>query len=411
MRVTLRKKVHVPWLQLGREPELYLDLETLPEGFNVIDPSKLTKHALGQLWDHWSERARARQPILRFTLARTQDVALPGSRFVRQPKRNRILESTDDESDPDGQAKADKDRLVGPSVGLPQSKRSRLWHDSDDQATDDEPERPPPSKRPRLSKHTAAPDEQSPAANNNSRTEFLRSLSKETLFVALLDGVLALPAVVSPILSVPVKIYLTALYMCCKASAESSLSAPKSKLSLPVWASWDWGEKYLPMNIHAGWQEFGKELELLDRYMFADHEAGSLIVLALGLLLRECWRAVELEEDDENAPEFLHGSHLDKTRAMERVLKGIKGAISRLPSPDADKEKQKEKELESSAKGRKVRMSEKKRGKLPARTHTPPPVASGSRRPSGTQEEAVSPAQNVRSQRQRKPSKKLRDSD
>jgi hypothetical protein len=163
------------------------------------------------------------------------------------------------------------------------------------------------------------------------------------------------------------------------------------------------------MNIHAGWQEFSKELELLDRYMFADREAGSLIVLALGLLLRECWRAVELEEDDENAPEFLRGSHLEKTRARKRVLKAIEDAISRLPSPDADKERQKEKELKSSAKGRKVRVSEKKRGKMPART--PSPVASTSRKPSGTQEEAIGPAQNIRSQRQRKPSKKLRDSD
>lgn len=199
--------------------------------------------------------------------------------------------------------------------------------------------------------------------------------------------------------------------MRCKASSESSLLAPRSKLSLPVWASWDWGQKYLPANIHAGWQEFSKELELLDGYKFADCEAGSLIVLALGLLLRECWRAIELEEDDEDAPEFLRGSHLDKTRAMERVLKAIRDAISRLPSPDADKERQKEKESESSAKGRKVRVSEKKRGKMPARTRTPPPVASTSRKLSGTQEEAISPAQNVRSRRQRKPSKKLRDSD
>jgi hypothetical protein len=164
------------------------------------------------------------------------------------------------------------------------------------------------------------------------------------------------------------------------------------------------------MNIHADWQDFNKEVDLLDGYMFVDHEAGALIVLALGLLLRECWRAVELEDDDENAPEVLRGSHLDKPRAMKRVLRAIKDAISRLPSQDADKERQKEKESEGSAKGRKVRMSEKKRGKMPARTRTPPPVASTSRKPPGTQEEAVSPAQNVRSQRQRKPSKKLRDS-
>ena len=41
------------------------------------------------------------------------------------------------------------------------------------------------------------------------------------------------------------------------------------------------------MNIHADWQEFGKELDLLDRYMFVNWKADALITLALGLLLHE----------------------------------------------------------------------------------------------------------------------------
>ena len=227
--------------------------------------------------------------------------------------------------------------------------------------------------------------------------------------MVLLDGVLALPAVVSPIFSVPVKIYLTTLYMRCKASAESSLSAPKSKLSLPVWASWDWGQKYLPINIHADRQEFGKEVDLLDGYMFADREAGTLITLALGLLLREYWRAVEVEDDDERAPEFLRNSHLDKTRVNERVIRAIKEAISRLPSPDANKEPPKEKELGGSAKGQKARASQKKGEKVLTSTRAPPPVASTSK-PFSVEKEVVSPNQNIRSQRVRKPSKKLLDS-
>ena len=41
------------------------------------------------------------------------------------------------------------------------------------------------------------------------------------------------------------------------------------------------------MNIHADWQEFGKELDLLDMYMFVNWKADASITLALGLLLHE----------------------------------------------------------------------------------------------------------------------------
>lgn len=145
------KKVHVSWLQLGRELESYLDLDTLPKRFDVVDPSKLTKHMLGQLWDHWSKRARAKQPILKFTSAQTQDIGLPGSGHVQKSKQMawqiRILESTDDKSN--GQSKAaNKDKHIGPSAGSPPSKCSHFGHDV--QASNDESERPLPSKRPHL---------------------------------------------------------------------------------------------------------------------------------------------------------------------------------------------------------------------------------------------------------------------
>ena len=105
--------------------------------------------------------------------------------------------------------------------------------------------------------------------------------------MALLDGVLALPAVVSPFFLAPVKICLITHYMHYKASPKFSLSASKSKLSLPVWASQNQGKKYLSVNIYADWQEFGKELDLLNRYMFVNWKAGASITLALGLLLHK----------------------------------------------------------------------------------------------------------------------------
>ena len=116
-------------------------------------------------------------------------------------------------------------------------------------------------------------------------------------------------------------------------------------------------------------------LELLQKYTFADHDEGTLVVLGVGLLLRECWRAVEVEEDDETSPQFLHESLLGMKRTKE-VIKVIKKVISKLPSLDTNQEMPKEKKLA----GQKTR-------------------------------EDNSPPRNIRSQRQRKPSQKLRGSD
>jgi hypothetical protein len=46
--------------------------------------------------------------------------------------------------------------------------------------------------------------------------------------------------------------------------------------------------------------------------------------------------------NDKHAPEFLYNTHLDKTRVIEQVIKAIKEATSRLPSPGANKESKSE---------------------------------------------------------------------
>ena len=46
-------------------------------------------------------------------------------------------------------------------------------------------------------------------------------------------------------------------------------------------------------------------LDLLRTYTFANHKQGTSIALGFGLLLRECWVAVEVEDDDESSPKFL----------------------------------------------------------------------------------------------------------
>jgi len=161
--------------------------------------------------------------------------------------------------------------------------------------------------------------------------------------------------------------------------------AVKSKLSLPSWASWDWDQKYLPSDIHTRWNELNVALELLQKYTFADHDEGTLVVLGLGLVLRECWRAVEVEDDDETSPQFLRESLLGMRRIKE-VIKVIKEVTGKLPSLDTNEEMPKEKKLDSGGKGKKGKARQKTR-------------------------EDNSPPRIIRSQRQRKPSQKLRGSD
>ena len=377
MRFTKQDKVHVPWLELAKTPTKYLNMDTIPEGFKVLDPSKLTKAMVGRLWDHWSERAKAKLPILIFINARDQDFGLSRS-LARRARHRPLITRTriqSSSSESDDQAGGDKplDDHAEKSKGADAADKG--------EGTSESPVRPPPPNNPHLSEPTGVPDKGSPAANTSDRANFLHSLSGDTSYKSLLDGVLTMPDLVSPFSPSPLR---TSLITVIHKPTQSSSLAAKPNLSLPVWASWKWDQNYLPVDIHTRWHVFNAALDLLQGYTFMDCDEGSLVVLGFGLLLCECWRAVEVEEDDEHSPDFLRESLLGKKRA-DKVIMAIQKIISKSSEEDTDRERQKEKD--SSAKGKKAKPS----GKKPATT-------------SG-------PVRNIRSQRQRKPSRKLRESD
>jgi hypothetical protein len=186
-------------------------------------------------------------------------------------------------------------------------------------------------------------------------------------------------------------------------------ASPQSSSSLPVWASWDWSQKYLSDAVHADWDECDTALDLFCDYEIADHNQGILVVLGFGLLLHECWRAVEVEDDDESAPKFLQGSLLSERR-VKPIIRAIKDVTGKLPSSDTGEESPKEKKSDGSAKGKEARAGQKKPVTRASPTRTPSPVSSAAKLPSGTRKEDCSPARNIRSQRQRKPSKNILDS-
>jgi hypothetical protein len=167
VRITKRTKVRVPWLQLAREPFKYLDADTIPDGFEMLDPSRLTKVMIYQLWTHWRTRTKAKQPILIFIEARRQDLgSRAGTPAWSEPAIKKTVPYVDI-SDEDSNG-ADKGEGASGSTAQP----------------------PPPE--------CPIPEEQSPAANNSDRRMFLYSLSPDSDYRTLIDGVLALPVLVSP---------------------------------------------------------------------------------------------------------------------------------------------------------------------------------------------------------------------
>jgi len=108
-----------------------------------------------------------------------------------------------------------------------------------------------------------------------------------------------------------------------KPSPQSSSLAAKPNLSLPAWAFWDWNQKYLPKDIHIRWHEFNVALEKLQEYTFVDRDEGSSVVLGFGLLVCECWRVVEVEDDDEDSSQFFETPFLAK-KGLRRLSRPSK---------------------------------------------------------------------------------------
>jgi hypothetical protein len=163
-----------------------LDVDTIPEGFKVLDPSKLTKKMVSDLWSHWSERAEAELPIFIFIKAREQDLGRKarGRQGVTEPGTVA--------------GRSDGDRWVTVWSDEEQSSDGDLDEAYMGEGTSGPFVRPPPSKCPRISGQLALSDGESPAAHNSNRLKFLCSLSLEASYKTLLDGVSALPVSVSP---------------------------------------------------------------------------------------------------------------------------------------------------------------------------------------------------------------------
>ncbi|KAI5985405.1 hypothetical protein EDC04DRAFT_2615393 [Pisolithus marmoratus] len=249
-KFTKKPKAKVPWGLPIKSPMEYLGSESIPEGFTMKDPSKWTKADLGLLWDHWQSQEAEEKVIVSFIDCKKEDAPLP-RQFDRQvPSSSKKKPWVDVEDD--SEAEAGGGGVAGPSdqnmdLGEVQ-KRGLCDVDVRDQT----------------------PEESSPAWHaSKDQTQYLKSLSIMPRYQVLVDLVDGLPEV-----------------------------DVGTKVVLPHWATWAWSAKYLPEEMHLDAKCFWGALGQLQSSRFGCSSKGFEVVLGLGLLLRECSCAQEVEEDD-----------------------------------------------------------------------------------------------------------------
>ncbi|KAI6036709.1 hypothetical protein BKA83DRAFT_4120398 [Pisolithus microcarpus] len=302
-KFTKKPKAKVPWGLLIKSPMEYLDSQSIPEGFTMKDPSKWTKADLGLLWGHWGTLEAEEKVIVSFIGCKKEDAPLSWQ-FDRRPvggssKKREWMDPEDDSEEEVGGAGMQYSD-AGPSrkmtdTGEVVNKGMGVAMDAGDKG----------------------PEESSPAWHaSKDCIAFLRSLSIMPRYQVLVDLVEGLPEEE------------------CGKGREGAL---------PHWATWTWGAKYLPQEIHLDGGSFWKALGQLQSGRFASSSSGWEVVLGLGLLLRECSCAQEVEEDDPLVShlQFLLNSELGIRRA-EDVMDIVGLIVSRLEQTSAGMKEPKE---------------------------------------------------------------------
>ncbi|KAG0691567.1 hypothetical protein DFH29DRAFT_1010761 [Suillus ampliporus] len=144
----------------------------------------------------------------------------------------------------------------------------------------------------------------------------------------------------------------------------------------PIWVSWTWSQAYLPKDIHENMETASAALENLCNYKFNSCGWGMIVVLGLGLLLRECSRAQEYEEDEAtgDVPDYLGNSILgfqlgdqivDKIAGIEAEVEAVwkdENLGLSVVRQDIEKRRREErKKLKENQKAEEARVIEEKR--------------------------------------------------
>ncbi|KAG1767505.1 hypothetical protein EDD22DRAFT_844465 [Suillus occidentalis] len=262
--ITNHPQAAVPWGHITQDPDHYLDMDCIPRNVVIKDPSHLQKEAISMIYSLWKSRANHNKPIVQFVGYKEGDF------YDSLAKRADVSQK---------------------------SRKSRNFVE----VTSDEDQVLKKAAQADLS----SDKEEDLAMHHNYTPSLSNSCPKFHM-----NGDLLLATVQ-------------------KLSNTQTLDTKGKarKQHLPVWVSWTWSEAYLPQNIHNDVQSSSVALEELENYIIKSCGWGMIVVLGLGLLLRECCRAQEYEVDEagDDVPQYLGDSILGI-----QVGEKIEEAITRI---------------------------------------------------------------------------------
>ncbi|KAH9986044.1 hypothetical protein BJV77DRAFT_1071175 [Russula vinacea] len=250
---TRDSQAKVPWkdLSLDEQHEL-ISKDSFPEDMRLLDPSKLQRCDVEALWQHWTRRQKANARPLIFYASAAVNIRRAKARPSRPKKARRPSPQHVSEEEDNGDNEDDDE------------------DDNEDEADNKKSETPHP--------HSPAAN----AASPGSKIDFLRNLSSDLVYTEFVDR------------------------LSSRKEQEDGLPAE----NLPDWGKWQWSSMYLPVEFH-------QNGALLPLFRLAREEwtkmgaDAELVVLSMGLALRDINAAHFNEELPEDAPDWLKVSPLD----------------------------------------------------------------------------------------------------
>ncbi|KAG2130404.1 hypothetical protein DEU56DRAFT_914835, partial [Suillus clintonianus] len=303
-KVFTGSKKPVPWLSIAGNLLVYLDPDSIPDGKN-------------HLWGHWEDRKASKQKLVIFVGAVSSHMnksLLVNAVYVgeKKSKKKYVPVDTDDEEEASAaptstkrtRQLAEAKASSKPKASTRPTKNSRpQTQDSSEDSSDDNLT---PStglvKRPSVGQEVVRTPATVP---KKDRMSFLRSLSSHDEYLLLISRL-----------------------------GDLKKERSSEAMEWPAWATWSWDRSHLPNSVHSDERELNKFLEIVLSAKISGLESAMKVSLGLGMLLRECKRVIEYEEDEAtlNTPSYL-GTSILSIKTHDLVIEAIntaRGGVMRM---------------------------------------------------------------------------------
>lgn len=189
----------VPWREVVGNPTLYLDLDSLPKGFILRDPSHMRAENVNQLWTHWEGRKAAKKPLVIFMAAKIGDMSkkrlLNAVPYQEKTKKKYVeIEPAKTSNTTEAASARPTSRRMRPAESDPSEDESagaaptsRRTTSAEPHSSEDEPAGAASTGRaPRpATRQLGAPA----AVPIKDRIQFLKSLSNNNEYLLLVEGI------------------------------------------------------------------------------------------------------------------------------------------------------------------------------------------------------------------------------